>query len=185
MTRLDGYHSSEMSHPLPLAFQQDSNGARSANFPRIQVTIDGESLDMLLDTGATATLTEQSSAVLGLSPGSRIAASYITGSIFKRWTSRHPDWRVVANGDALGKGSFPMIEVPRISVAGQEVGPVWFTAREDDDFHAVMAQILDKSAEGALGGSALRYFRVTIDYPGAVAYFETPSRSAADGPTPR
>jgi hypothetical protein len=31
---------------------------------------------------------------------------------------------------------------------------------------------MDEAVEGALGGSALHYLRVTVDYPGAVAAFE-------------
>jgi hypothetical protein len=34
--------------------------------------------------------------------------------------------------------------------------------------------LTDKQVEGALGGSALRYFRVTVDYPNAAAAFERP-----------
>jgi len=30
---------------------------------------------------------------------------------------------------------------------------------------------MDLPIAGALGGSALRYFRVVVDYPNAVAYF--------------
>lgn len=33
---------------------------------------------------------------------------------------------------------------------------------------------MDQQAEGALGGSALHFFRVTVDYPNAVAAFEKP-----------
>jgi hypothetical protein len=32
----------------------------------------------------------------------------------------------------------------------------------------------DRRVEGALGGSALGYFRVTVDHPGAAAIFERP-----------
>lgn len=65
-----------------------------------------------------------------------------------------------------------MIEVPEISVAGYTVGPVWFTRRPDKNFHEYMSQWMDKRVEGALGGNALYHFRITIDYPRAVAVFE-------------
>jgi hypothetical protein len=35
-----------------------------------------------------------------------------------------------------------------------------------------MSQWMDKKIEGALGGNGLCHFRVTVDYPNAVAYFE-------------
>ena len=54
------------------------------------------------------------------------------------------------------------------------MGPVWFTRRPDPSFHQFMSQYMDKQVEGALGGSALKFFRVTVDYPNAVAAFERP-----------
>ena len=54
------------------------------------------------------------------------------------------------------------------------VGPVWFTRRPDPNFHQFASFWTDKQVEGALGGSALKYFRVTLDYPNAVAVFERP-----------
>jgi hypothetical protein len=51
-------------------------------------------------------------------------------------------------------------------------GPVWFTRRPDPNFHQFMSQFMDRQVEGALGGSALKFFRVTVDYPRAVAVFE-------------
>jgi hypothetical protein len=38
-----------------------------------------------------------------------------------------------------------------------------------------MSQWTDAPIVGALGGSALQYFRVTLDYPRAVALFERPT----------
>jgi len=66
----------------------------------------------------------------------------------------------------------PMIEVPSIQVAGFTVGPVWCTRRADANFHKWMSQWMDRRIDGALGGSALRYFRITVDYPRAMAAFE-------------
>ena len=37
-----------------------------------------------------------------------------------------------------------------------------------------MSRFMDKTIEGALGGNVLRSFRLTVDYPGAAAYFEKP-----------
>ena len=67
-----------------------------------------------------------------------------------------------------------IIQVPRVSGGGWEVGPVWFTRRPDRAFHEYMSQWMDRRVEGALGGSALSFFRVTVDYPGAAAIFERP-----------
>jgi hypothetical protein len=155
----------------PLGFREGADGVRDLNFPRITIAVDGESLDMLLDTGATARLTETSSPVYGVPVGSRVGASYITTSIFERWVSRHPDWRVIDRADSVTGRAFPMIRVPAITVGGQTVGPVWFVSRPDANFRDMMSAMMDKPIEGAIGGSALTYFRVVIDYPGAAAYF--------------
>jgi len=158
----------DAAHTVPLAFKRDSAGRAVNAFPRIRVVVDGDSLDMLFDTGATARVPDSVVAQLGGPRGER-ATSFITTDVFERWRTRHPEWRVVANADAVPGMS--AIEVPRLSVAGFDVGPVWFTQRPDRSFHSYMAQWMDKPTDGALGGSALQYFRITVDYPNAVAVF--------------
>jgi hypothetical protein len=49
---------------------------------------------------------------------------------------------------------------------------VWFTIRPDRAFTQFMSQWMDQPVVGALGGSALQYFRVIADYPNARATFE-------------
>ena len=157
-------------HLIALGFQKNRAGGRSANFPRIQVAIDGEQIDLLFDTGASTALTDAALAALDDKRAAVRATSFITTSVFEKWRKKHPDWRVI---EAAEKGSGQaMIEVPEISVAGCKVGPVWFTRRPDKNFHEYMSQFMDKRIDGALGGNALRYFRITIDYPRAVALFE-------------
>src|SRR5207302_7857511 len=159
-------------HRVRLGFQTEG-GQRATNYPRIQVVIDGETLDLLLDTGATVTLSKRALAALGDGRPAIRATSFIAKSVFQRWRKHHRDWRVIEGADAAVQGApAPMIEVPTVKVAGWEVGPVWFTVRADDNFHKWMSQWMDKRIEGALGGSALHFFRVTVDYPNAVAVFE-------------
>lgn len=154
----------------PLGFQTDSLGARTTHFPRLRVEIDGDSLDLLFDTGATIHLTDAGRAALGPGAPAAIGGSFITESVFRRWRERHPEWRVVEGGDRTL--DMPMIEVPRVSIAGLEVGPVWVSARPDQNFHSYMSQWMDRRVEGALGGSALQYLRVLVDYPRAIAVFQ-------------
>jgi hypothetical protein len=132
--------------------------------------VDGETLDLLLDTGATTSLSDTALAALrDQSPPER-AANFITASTFEKWRTRHLDWRVVERAEKTTNEA--MIEVPHITIAGYTVGPVWFTRRADKNFHELMSKFMDKKVEGALGGNALRYFRVTLDYPDAIAIFE-------------
>ena len=66
-----------------------------------------------------------------------------------------------------------MIEVPEIIVAGQNVGPVLFSKRPDRVWSQWMIHSMDKVVLGVLGGSALQYFRVTIDYSTELIRFES------------
>ncbi len=164
------------SHRVSLGFQTDKAGQRTADFPRLAATVDGETLDLLFDTGATVSLSPEALAKLAgmgeKGPATR-GTSFMAAVHFDAWRRKHPDWRVIENAD-LGVQGEPMIEVPALTVAGYTVGPVWFTRRPDRNFHQFMSQFMDRQVEGALGGSALRFFRVTVDYPRAVAVFERP-----------
>jgi len=157
-------------HRIAVGFQRDDTGAVAVPYGRIQITVDGTVLDMLLDTGATVVLTEAARAALGGAATHR-ATSFIIASVFERWHEAHPEWRVIEAADQTSEGE-PMIEVPRVPIAGYEVGPVWFTRRPDSAFHEFMAQYMDKPSDGAFGGSGLRYLRVTVDWTRGVAAFE-------------
>jgi len=158
------------AHRVELGFQKDETPPPPLDFPRIRAEIDGQDLDLLLDTGATLELSEAAAASLK-DRGARIrATSFIVASTFDDWVRRHPDWRVMPDADVFQKEA--MIQVPSVKVAGYEVGPVWFTRRADKNFHEFMSRFMDKTIEGALGGNVLRAFRLTVDYPKAVAYFE-------------
>lgn len=160
-------------HRVTLGFKSGKDGERLADFPRIAATLDGETLDLLFDTGATVSLSPEALAKLDDHGPAMRGTSFIAAVHFDGWRQKHPDWRVIESADLNMKGE-PMIEVPAVTVAGYTVGPVWFTRRPDPSFHKFMSQFMDRQVEGALGGSALRFFRVTVDYPHAVAVFERP-----------
>ena len=160
----------DAAHRVTLGFKSDETGKRALNFPRIQVTIDGESLDLLFDTGAMTKLSDTALNALKDQRAAVRATSFITTSIFEKWRKAHPDWRVIESADLpLNE---PMIEVPAVTLGGYTVGPVWFTRRADKNFHEFMSRFMDKRVEGAIGGNALRHFQVTVDYPQAIAIFE-------------
>jgi hypothetical protein len=168
-----GLPAGDPAHRVPLGFKKDESGKRPADFARITVTIDGEPLDLVLDTGATVRLTDAALKALGDGGPSSRATSFIGQSHFDRWRQKHPDWRVIENADA-SLNDEPMIEVPAVTVAGHTVGPVWFTRRPDPNYQQFLSFWTDRQVQGALGGSALKYFRVSLDYPNAVALFERP-----------
>jgi hypothetical protein len=157
------------AHSTPLTFKTEAGGARATNFPRIVVKIDGADVPLLLDTGAETYLTPAALAALNDGGPQFRATSMIVASLFDAWHTNHPDWRMI--DDAQTTTHSAMIEVPRVEIAGVAVGPVWFTKRSDDAFHKFMSSMMAAQVEGALGGNALGHFRMTIDYPRAMAWF--------------
>jgi hypothetical protein len=154
---------------IPLGFKTGSNGKRLSDFPRMEIRIDGQTLPMLLDTGAMTLLTPAAHKTLADSLPAERATSMIASSIFQSWRSAHPEWRVIEQAQT-GTGS-AMIEVPEVEIAGQRVGPVWFTQRPDRAFHEYMSGMMDARVEGAIGGNVFEHFVMTVDYPHATAYF--------------
>lgn len=154
---------------VPLHFKQAPDGRRVTHFPRIAVRIDGRELPMLLDTGAMTVLAPEALQTLDDGAPAQRATSMIADNVFQAWRSAHPEWRVIEKAQA-GTGS-AMIEVPEVEIAGHLVGPVWFTHRPDRNFHEFMSGMMDARVEGAVGNNVFRHFRMTIDYPGASAWF--------------
>jgi hypothetical protein len=168
------WHPDARAHATPLGFQRDDDGQLTDGFARITLRVDGQPLDMLLDTGATAHPSPAGEKASGTPTVDGFGVtSYITTSMMNRWHQAHPDWRVVEKGDDLAGARFAsrLIEVPRVEIAGWSVGPVWFTERPDTAFHDFMSSMMDKRVEGAVGGNVFRHFAMTIDYPHATAYF--------------
>jgi len=153
-------------HEVALGFAKD------LSFPRIQVVVDGQTLDLLFDSGANAGLSDAALAAVADGRAAQRATSFITRTLFERWRNKHPTWRVIE--EAESRTGEPMIEVAEVTIAGYTVGPVWFTRRTDNSFHTFMSQWMDRQIEGALGGNALRHFRIVVDYPHARAIFEKP-----------
>jgi len=140
--------------------------ARNMYWPRIQVEIDGEQLDMLFDTGAELRLGTDGARSLGHAEGARVAGSFITARQYLKWRNAHADWPVALKGD----GGMPMIQVPNVRIAGIDTGPAWFAARPDRNFTEYMSSMTDAPVEGAIGGSAFGRLKMVADYPAQVLY---------------
>jgi hypothetical protein len=163
----DGWKPDPAAKRVALGFPVDKKGARDDNFARITIRVDDKPIDVLLDTGAMTTVTPEALKALADGLPAERAASFIVDTQFQAWHKAHPDWRVIDKAD---RGA-AMIEVAQVEIAGSRVGPVWFTWRADASFHDYMSSMMDKQVEGAIGGNALRHFAMTVDYPGAAAYF--------------
>ncbi|MDQ3161119.1 MAG: hypothetical protein M3Q51_08905 [Pseudomonadota bacterium] len=159
---------SDAAHVVTLGFKTDDRGQHTTHFPRIPARIDGEDLQFLFDTGASFRLDEAAAAALGDASVRERAGNFITASVMQGWRQRHPEWLYLETGDI----GMPMIRVPDIELAGHHTGPAWFSVRPDKAFHEYMAQWMDKPVDGALGGEAIRSFRISVDYPSATAVFE-------------
>ena len=155
-------------HRVP--FHLPRPGPDALAFGRITIEVDGKPLDVLFDTGATTELTPAALAAVGGGRAAHRAASFMKAAIFDGWRTAHPRWTVVEKAE-VGTGA-DMIRVPAVVVAGQKVGPVWFTRRPNPAFDSFMSSMMDAPVVGALGGSGLRYFRITVDYAQGVAVFE-------------
>jgi len=173
MSLLNEYRVSKenRSRVIPLGFQIDERGFRTMHFARMQIEVDRRAIQVLLDTGATATLTDNSALVLGDMSGASVGTSFIIQSVFEDWRNRHPDWKIISNGDMVQGQTYPMIEVPEVTIGGHVVVPVWFAVRPDTAFVDYMSSMMDEPIEGAIGGSGLQYFRLVVDYPNTVALF--------------
>lgn len=166
------------AHRVWMGFQKDGHGHVRRHYPRIAIRVAGQRLDMLLDTGATAFPTPAGTRATGAPTVHGMGtASYITTSTMDRWHAEHPDWRMVRAGDSGAGGTYTarLIEVPEVGIGGWTVGPVWFTERPDGAFHGMMASLMDKPPEGAVGANILRHFRMTLDYPGHAAWLQCAS----------
>lgn len=158
---------------VPIGFKS-AGGNRELNFPRIVVQVDGQPLSLLLDTGAETLLTPRALAAIHDGEPAFRATSMIAQSVFERWETAHPDWRVIEDAQFVTRSR--MIEVPSVQIAGITVGPVWFTERTDASFHKFMSAMTDARVEGSLGGNALAGLVMTLDYPGAQAWFTCKAR---------
>jgi len=161
----------EPAHEVKLYFKTDAKGVRQTNFARIVITVDGEPLSFTVDTGATDYLTPAALKIVNDGGPSERATSFLAQNVYDRWHAKHPNWRVVTTRTGTG---LEMIEAPKVTISGFDVGPVWFSVQPDATFHKMMAQYTDQPTEGSLGGSAYKYFRMTIDWPNALAVFEKP-----------
>ena len=151
----------------PIGFKKDRQGNKIFGHPSMKIVVDGETIDVLFDTGATLLPGENSKSDFGNKTAT--GGSFIAKSIFDIWHKQHPDWRVIEKGEATGAD---IIEVPQVKVGNLTAGPVWFAKRPDEAWSKGMIGSMDKVVKGAIGGSFLQYFKVSIDYNSELIKFE-------------
>jgi hypothetical protein len=139
--------------------------------PRIQVIVAGDTVDMLLDTGATSVLSPEAIAVVGAGPAVR-ASAFAAARLWDSWHQKHPDWRVIPGGEKNMNAD--LIGVPSVSIAGYDVGTVWFAKRPNSVYDGMMKALMDKPILASIGGTAFRQFKLTLDYVNQRVTFEKP-----------
>lgn len=133
---------------VALTAQMDAH----SSFPRVEVTIDGERVGLLLDSGASCTM--------------------LSRTFIDKLAAKNPDWKSVtgAYGPANMRGrggelDARMLRIPEIDLSGIVLRNVVAVSRPPDTFERWMSNMMPAPIIGALGGNALRNLRLQIDYP--------------------
>lgn len=150
-----------------LGFKKNTKQVKIYGHPSMKVVIEGDTIDVLFDTGATIVLSEEGKRMLKTTKKT-LGGSFIAASLYNKWRKEHPEWKYYSKADLAGD----MIEVPTVTISGHKIGPVLFAVRKDEVWSSGMIASMDKVVKGAIGGSALKYFKVTIDYNAELVRFE-------------
>jgi hypothetical protein len=150
-----------------IGFKKNGNQEDIFGHPSMSIEVNGEVIDVLFDTGASMLLSDSGKKEMNTSART-IGGSFIAASIFDKWRKDHPEWKYYKELD----NKTDAIEVPILKIGGIEVGPVLFSRRADENWSEGMIHSMDKVVKGAIGGSAFKYFKVTIDYNSELIKFE-------------
>ena len=150
-----------------LGFKKNGNHEPIFGHPSMVIEINGEVIDVLFDTGASILLSDSGKKQMN-THSLTIGGSFIAASIFDKWRKEHPEWKYYKDADKKRD----VIEVPIVKIGNIEVGPVLFSKRPDEDWSKGMISTMDKIVKGAIGGSAFKYLKVTIDYNSELIKFE-------------
>jgi hypothetical protein len=130
----------------------------------LPVTIGGERVTMLLDTGADVAIDAPARDRFDDAAATR-SLPLISRDLFDRLHARHRDWTVLDGAGRMAETKRPvtLLRVPDFIVGAHRGPPTWFAVREDPATYAFLTRAFKTSVQGDLGGEALRRWRVTID----------------------
>lgn len=159
----------DMTNPSvqKIGIKKNQNNEPIYGHASMKIEVNGEPIDVLFDCGATFILSDSGKKVFNTT-AKTMGGSFIAASIFDKWHKEHPEWKYYAKAD----GGKDIIEMPTVKIGIYEVGPVLFSKRPDEVWSKGMIASMDKVVKGAIGGSALKYFKVTIDYNSELIKFE-------------
>jgi hypothetical protein len=160
----------DKTHEVKLFFRSNASGGRSNNFARIPIQVDGETIDFVLDTGATNFLPDDVLKQLGDGRGAERATSFLVQSIYEKWHAKHPEWRVLENIKTMTGTA--LIEVPDVTIGGFKVGPVWFQCNRTPAFNRWAPD--RQTGERSIRWVSIAFLSHDVDWPNAIAVFERP-----------
>jgi len=128
-------------------------GPRSG-FPRTEITVNGNSYGMLLDTGASFTM--------------------VSETLLKALGEQHPDWErhTGAFGEAatLGGQTLETMFLPGATWGAQTVPRFGIVSQKAGTFERYMSQMMAAPIVGSLAGNVLKGFRLDLDYAHQMLY---------------
>ena len=135
-------------------------------FALVPVTIDGERIMMLLDTGADVAIDAANRNRFDDAAATR-SLPLITTGLFERLRARHPAWSLLAGAARMAetKAGVTLLRVPEFQIGTHRAPPTWFAVREDAETYTNLTRMFKTKVEGDLGGEAFRAWRITIDVP--------------------
>ena len=157
---------------VPLYFNTDSAGRRAGHTAYIDVVVDGDTLTMIFDTGASIWLSAPALDKIRDGGPAERSTTHVWEWQFEKWRARQTDWPVIEKASLYR--DITLIRVPGVSVAGYPLGPAWLSVwpgTAQPPSPAPNAPAWVKRFAGTLGGSLLRNFVVTVDYPRGIARF--------------
>ncbi len=132
----------------------------------VPVTIGGERIMMLLDTGTDVAIGAADRNRFDDAAATR-SLPLIPTALFERLHARHADWSVLTGAARMAetKAAVTLLRVPEFTIGTHRAPPTWFAVREDAETYTNLTRMFSTKVEGDLGGEALRAWRVTIDVP--------------------
>lgn len=136
-------------------------------FPRIDLTIAGETHGYLLDTGATYTM--------------------ISRAVLDRWVAAQPSWPKAIGATGMAnmfggklENEAVMLRMPLAMLGTQRIEQAAAVSRPVGTFEKFMSSMMTSPIVGAIGGNILKQFRVEIDYANGLVYLQRGGASEAN-----
>jgi|GEM_PF-4053600 len=155
------------TNQLKMNIQKNDKNEITGIHPALKIVIGNDTLKVLFDTGATMLPSQKGRNALTPKNLPSYAGSYLSSKKIKELHKNHPDWTFIENGSKYAGGA-DMINIPEIKIGQIKAQNVWFVERPKSNFIKINGKHLD----GAIGGNAMKNFKVIADYDTQVFEFE-------------